>query len=422
MHGDQLRATPAVTVDARTTDPDPPLIRGLGRWDLLALVINGVVGAGIFGLPAKVQALLGAVGLWAIVLCAAMIALVVLCFAELASRYDQTGGPYVYAGAAFGPFVGVATGWVLWFARITGCCAICNLLLDYLGYFDSAWSQGLGRVATAGAIIGGLSVIHYLGVRLTALFGNVFTIGKLLPLLVFIGFGLAHIDIAQFQRAAIVVSNQHVAEAVLFLSFAFVGWESAVVTAGETQNPKSHLPFALIAGIAVVAALYLLIQFVCIGTLPGLADSTRPLVDAALRFLGRPGAALIAGGAAVSMLGTLNGAMLTVSRLPYAMAAAGQLPALLARTHRRFRTPHVAVVSTGVLVLALTLSGRFVYLLKLSTISRLLVFAVSCVALLQLRRRPDAPPARFVLRAGVAISLAALALIAWLLASSIGQL
>jgi len=420
MHGEQLPATPVVTLATRVTDPGPPLIRGLGRWDLLALVINGVVGAGIFGLPAKVQALLGAVGLWAIVLCAAMIALVVLCFAELASRYDRTGGPYVYAGAAFGPLVGAATGWVLWFARVTGCCAICNLLLDYLGYFDSGWSQGLGRVATAAAIIGGLSVIHYLGVRLTALVGNVFTIGKLLPLLIFIGFGLVQVDFAQFQRASVVVSNQHFAEAVLFLSFAFVGWESVVVTAGETQNPRSHLPFALIAGIAVVAVLYLLIQIVCIGTLPGLTDSSRPLVDAALRFLGSPGAALIAGGAAVAMLGTLNGAMLTVSRLPYAMAVAGQLPALFARTHRRFRTPHVAVLLTGVLVLALTLSGQFVYLLKLSTISRLIVFAVTCMALPQLRRRSDAPPARFVLRGGVAISLAALALIAWLLASSMG--
>jgi len=147
MHGEQLPATPAVTVGANATDdPGPPLIRGLGRWDLLALVINGVVDAGIFGLPAKVQSLLGVFGLWAIVLCAAMIVLVVLCFAELASRYDQTGGPYVYAGAAFGPVMGAATGWVLWLARVTGCCAICSLLLDYLGYFDSQRDDTHGRL------------------------------------------------------------------------------------------------------------------------------------------------------------------------------------------------------------------------------------------------------------------------------------
>ncbi len=158
-------------------------------------------------------------------------------------RCDQTGAPYVYAGATFGSLAGAATGWVLWFARVTGCCAICNLLLDYLGYFDSGWSQGLGRMATAVAIIGGLSLIHYLGVRLTALFGNVFTIGKLLPLLVFIGFGLAHIDIAQFPCAAIVVSNQHFAEAVLFLSFAFVdsSRRCAVTTTGSRPSSSAKL-------------------------------------------------------------------------------------------------------------------------------------------------------------------------------------
>lgn len=137
---------------------DRGLLRALGRWDLLALVINGIVGAGIFGLPAKVQSLLGVYGIWAILVCAAIMALVILCFAEVASRFAQTGGPFVYASVAFGPFIGFLTGWVLWVARVTGACAICNLLLQYLAYVDPGWNQGIGRIVTASAIIGMLTV------------------------------------------------------------------------------------------------------------------------------------------------------------------------------------------------------------------------------------------------------------------------
>ncbi len=409
-------------------DPDPQavathqteplsLLRALGRWDLLALVINGIVGAGIFGLPAKVDALLGVYGLGAIVVCAAISGLVILCFAEVSSRFTQTGGPFVYAGAAFGPLLGFLTGWVLWIARVTGCCAICALLLQYLAYLNPAMNEGAGRVATATAIIGGLTVIHVLGIRRAATFGNLVTLAKLAPLLLFVGIGMFHIDWSRLQHGATPL-NANFAEAVLLLAFAFVGWESVVVAAGETADPRRDLPRALIVGIAVVAVLYVLIQLVCIGNLPQLAASQRPLVDAAGRFLGPAGALLITLGAAVSMLGTLNGSMITISRLPYAMAAAGQLPRVLAVIHPRYRTPHVAVVLSGLLVLGLTLSGQFVYLLTVSTVARLLVFAVTCVALPILRRNPDLPAARFTLPGGVAIPAAALGLIAWLLASS----
>jgi basic amino acid/polyamine antiporter, APA family len=409
-------------------DPDPPslatpsaegptLLRALGRWDLLALVINGILGAGIFGLPAKVHALLGVYGLAAILVCAAIIALVILCFAEVSSRFTQTGGPFVYAGAAFGPLLGFLTGWMLWIARVTGCCAICALLLQYLAYIGPAMNQGAGRVATATAIVGGLIVIHVQGIRRAAFFGNIVTIAKLAPLLLFVGIGLLHVDWSRFQHSTAPL-NSKFAEAVLLLTFAFVGWESVVVAAGETLDPRRDLPRALITGLASVALLYGSIQLVCIGTLPQLATSQRPLVDAASQFLGPAGALLITLGAAVSMLGTLNGSMITISRLPYAMAAAGQLPRALAVIHPRFRTPYIAVIVSGLLVLALTLSGQFVYLLTVSTVARLLVFAVTCLALPILRRRPELPAARFVLPGGLLIPAGALALIAWLLASS----
>jgi amino acid transporter len=417
-------ATSAATPPHRVAPPVAPrapeeagLVRALGRWDLLALVINGIIGAGIFGLPAKVQALLGVYGLAAIVVCAAIIGLVILCFAEVASRFTETGGPFIYAGVAFGPLSGFLTGWVLWIARVTGCCAICSLLLQYLADLGPAMNQGPGRIATATVIIGGLTVIHVQGIQRTASLGNVLTVAKILPLLLFVAVGLFHLDGTRLRPAGPPL-NEHFAEAVLLLGFAFVGWESVVVAAGETQDPRRHLPWALIIGLVLVAVLYGLIQLVCIGTLPQLASSQRPLVDAGRTFLGPAGTLLITLGAAVSMLGTLNGSMITVSRLPYAMAVAGQLPRALAAIHARYRTPHVAVVFSALLVLGLTLSGQFVYLLTLSTVSRLLVFGITCAASIALRRSSGVPSANFLLPGGPVIPLAALMSIGWLLASS----
>jgi APA family basic amino acid/polyamine antiporter len=393
------------------------LLRAIGRWDLFALVINGIVGAGIFGLPAKVHALLGVNGLWAIIACALIIGLVVLCFAEVASRFTQTGGPFVYAGTAFGPLTGFLTGWILLAARLTGCCAICSLLLEYAAYFVPGLNQGAGRVLGTLIIVGTLTLVHVLGIKRAVLFGNIVTIGKLLPLLVFVALGLSHMDLARFSQAA-TPANSHFAQAVLILGFAFVGWESAVVTAGETRDPQRDLPFALIAGLSAVAILYLLIQMVCIGTVPQLSTSERPIVDAAATFLGPVGAILITVAAMISMVGTLNGTMLTISRLPYAMALAGQLPRTLGAVHPRYRTPHVAVVLSGILVLALTLSSSFVYLLTVSTISRLMVFAVTCASLPKLRKMASVPAARFNLPGGWIVPCLALAMIAWLLAST----
>jgi len=376
-----------------------------------------MVGAGIFGVPARVHALVGVYGLVAIGACAAMIGVVILCFAEVASRFAETGGPFVYTGAAFGPLTGFLTGWLLWVARVTGCCAICNLLLQYIAYIHPDLNLGIGRTLTASAIIGTLTVVHFLGVKRAALFGNVVTVMKLTPLIIFVGIGLFHLDPHRFVPVAAPV-NANFAEAVLWLSFAFVGWESVVVSAGETRSPQRDLPLALIAGLGLVALLYLLIQAVCIGTLPELASSGRPIVEACRTFLGPYGALLITLGAAVSMVGTLNGSMLTISRLPYAMAAAGQLPRVLAAIHPRYRTPHVAIVFSAALVLGLTLSSQFVYLLTVSTISRLLVFAATCVSMPRLRQIPGVPAARFVLPGGLIIPGVALALISWLIAST----
>src|SRR6185312_8226245 len=115
--------------------PDADLVRGIRRWDLVAITINGIIGAGIFGLPSKVFALIGSYSLIAFVACAAVVTLFILCFAEVGSRFDETGGPYLYAREAFGPTVAFEIGWLIWLARLTAFAANCNLLVAYFGYF-----------------------------------------------------------------------------------------------------------------------------------------------------------------------------------------------------------------------------------------------------------------------------------------------
>ena len=404
-----------MSAPARVTEPG--LLRVVGRWDMVALVINGIVGAGIFGLPQKVHALLGAWGLLAIVACAILMGFIVACFAEVSSRFTETGGPYMYASEAFGPFTAFVVGWLLWLARVTGLCAITGVLAEYLSFLVPAVNAGMPRAILITLVIGGLAILHIRGARGATRFGSIITIAKLAPLLVFVALGLPHIDAVQF-NFAVQPSRQNFSSAVLLLGFAFVGWETAIVAAGEMRDPRKDAPFSLGVGLAGVAALYVAIQAVCVGTLPALAQSTRPLADAAKLFMGPAGATIIVIGAAISMLGTINGGVFAISRIPFAMAEAKQLPRALGALHPEFRTPVLSIVVSCAVVLLLTLTRGHIYLLTISTITRLFAFAVTIAALPVFRRRPTMSPALFMLPGGMTVPIIALGLIVWLLSGT----
>jgi basic amino acid/polyamine antiporter, APA family len=385
---------------------------------MVALCINAVVGAGIFGLPSRVHDLLGPYALLAYVGCAVLVLLVVLCFAEVGSRFEQTGGPYLYARAAFGPAVGFQVGWLVWLTRVTAFAALCNLLIDYLAHFAPWLASTGGRVLVATIATVGIAWVNIRGVRTAAIVANVFTIGKLVPLLLFVAVGLFFVEPSSYVPQSTPTAAEFSAT-MLLLVFAFTGFETATVPAGEVRDPRRTLPFAILASMAVIVPLYLLIQVVAIGTLPELATSTTPLADAAGRFAGSLGAAVIVVGAAISITGTLNGLVLAAPRLLYGMAEQRQLPALFARTHSRFRTPWLAIVLTAACMLALTLSGSFLAAVAMSTITRLLAYAATCVALPVLRRREGRDgiaPAMFRVPGGAWVVGTALLVIAWLLA------
>lgn len=393
------------------------LVRGIRRWDIVAVAINGIIGAGIFGLPSKVYASIGSYSLIAFIVCGLVVTLIILCFAEVSSRFTQTGGPYLYAREAFGPAIGFEVGWLMWLARLTAFAANCNLLIDYLGYFWPGATAAYWREAIIVAVVLLLTAVNIRGVRNAALVSNAFTIGKLIPIVFFIAVGFFFINAENYSFAERPGYGAF-STSVLMLIYAFTGFEMAVIPAGEVRDPRRNLPLAILTAIAVVATLYICVQVVCIGTLPGLAASQRPLADASTNFLGRAGGAIISAGVIVSIFGNLNVLILAGSRLPFAMAEGRELPRIVSATHSRFRTPYVAIAITTAVMLALTLWSTFTKQLTLSAIARLLSYGVTCAALPALRRRGEAHPAIFKAPAGLAVSVSALALAAWLLSNS----
>ena len=393
---------------------DSGLVRSIRKWDLVAVTLNAVIGAGIFGLPSRVYALAGSYSLPLFLLCAVFAGMIVVCFAEVGSRFTETGGPYLYTREAFGSIAGFAVGWLVWIARLTAFAANSSIMLSYLALFWPVINGGPARAGVVCALTATLALINLCGVRDVAVTTNVLTFCKLAPLTILILAGLFYMNPHSFSfgpvPAAPALSN-----AMMLLVYAYTGFEMAVIPGGEIVNVRRNLPAAILIGMGVVAVFYILIQIVCIGTLPGLSVSERPLADAASRFLGPAGGALLSAGAAVSILGNLNVVLLSASRVPFAMAERGELPRILGVVNERFRTPHIAILLTAVIMAALTLSGTFLYAITVSTISRLVIYAATCAAVPVLRRRAGVPAASFRVPGGMIVWTGVLALTAWLL-------
>jgi amino acid transporter len=383
----------------------------------VALVINSVIGAGIFGLPSQVYALAGTFSLAAYAVGALAIGLIVLCFAEVGSRFGATGGPYLYTRVAFGPLIGFQVGWLMWIARITGFASLANLFVSYLALFVPGASGGVPRAIIIALMVAILSVINIVGVRASATVTNVLTAGKLIPLFLLVATGLLFIDPQRYSFAAAPAYGSF-SKATLLLVFAYMGFEGAVIPSGEMRDPQRHLPFSLVVGMALVAVLYIGVQVVCIGTVPELARSERPLSEAALQIVGPAGAVLMAAAALVSIGGILNAIVFATSRVLFAMADNGELPRVLSQTHARFRTPAVAIIVTAAGAGVVAEFSTFISALTISTIVRLVAYIATCVALPALRRRSDVPAPAFRTPAGWLVSAGAIALGIWLLSNT----
>ena len=377
----------------------PQLVRAVGLFGLTAIAVNGVIGSGMFVMPATVAALLGRGSPTAYVVAAAAAILIALSFAEAGSYYDRAGGPYIYAREAFGDFIGFEVGWMFLFARVAGAAAVTNAFAAYVAFFQPALGQPLPRALVISIAIAAIGALNYVGIQFGAIFLNIFTVAKLLPLFGFVAIGLFFVNWHTLLPPPAPAFGP-LREASLVLLFALGGFEFASVPTEEVIESRRYLPFALIAGLTFSAVVYILVQIVCVGTLPGLAHDSAPVADAAAQFMGHSGAVLMAVGALLSSAGTDSAILLVGPRMLYALAQGGQLPKIFGRVHPRFRTPSVAVVLFTAATIVLAVSGTFAALAALNAIARLLYSITTCAAVPILRRRYPADQRRFTLPGG----------------------
>jgi amino acid transporter len=366
--------------------PAPTLRRALGRWDLAAIGINQTIGGAVFLMPSQIAAVVGAWSPIAVLGGALVTMVVAVSMAEVGSRFDATGGPYLYARTAFGRFTAFEVGWMQWFARVSSHASVANGLALALGYYWAGAAEGAGRAAVITGITVVLAAINVRGVRQGSRTVNVLTVAKLAPLGLFILAGVFFISPSRF-TALPPVTLEQASTAALLTIFLFGGYEVLTVPAGESTDPRRQVPFALVTTVVVVGAVTMLAQLVAVGTLENLAASTTPLADAAAVMFGSPGALVLGLGAIASMSGNLAGQILTGSRMIYALAEQGDLPRVLGRIHPRYRTPVPAILFTAGVALTLALSGTFAWLAIASSLARLVVYGASCGAAVALRRR-----------------------------------
>jgi amino acid transporter len=398
----------------------PGFLRAVSRWEVVALSVNSVIGSGVYlVLPVAAAQLLGAASVWAILAGGFAVLLIVLCFAEASSLFDRPGGAYVYAREAFGEFAGFEVGWMTWVARVAAVASLSVFFSRVLGYVWDGANHGIGQALTVVAELAVLTWLNVRGVKTGARTTVFLTVGKTLPLLVLV---LAGVFAISWNRVFPVPGPDpgKLPQAALLVLFAYAGFESTPGPAGEYRNPRRDLPFALIVQLAIVTGLYTLVQLVAIGTVPDLGVSKTPLADAGRILMGTAGALLLTIGAAVSVLGTNNGSILTGPRYLYVLAESGRLPRVFSKIHPRYHTPYVAILTQSGVAFALIATDAVLHAINptafgvaedlalISVIARLATYIGTCLAVPVLRRKLPATPRTVRLPGGPAIPIAAL--------------
>ena len=397
------------------TSPQTGLVRAIGRWSLAALAVNSIIGSGIFGLPATVAGLLGRRSVLAVLIAGAAMGVIMACFAEVASQFSEAGGPYLYARTAFGQLTGILVGWMLYLSQTAAPAASANLFVIYLAEFWPAAKEPWPRFVILTLLVGVLAAINARGARQGTAVSNVFTVAKILPLLMVVlaGAAVTMIHPAPWGAAGPMPASAWM-KAMGLLIFAYGGFESALAPMSEAKNPGRDAAFALFVALVVCTVIYALVQWVVVGVLGPGATTDRPLAEVARITMGNRGAALVAIGALVSVCGLLSAKLLGMPRITFALAKGGDLPQLFAAVSPRFHTPWFSILFYAAAVWGLAMVGSFAWNVTLSVVARLFYYAVICGALIALRRkqplaagfRLPGGPVLAVLGIGIAVALA----------------
>lgn len=400
--------------------PDSLLRREIGRIGVATIAMNGVIGSGIFALPAVAIAQAGYFSPWAFILCGVLIISVALALARAAGFFDITGGPVVYTTHAFGRYVGFQTGLLIYVSRVAAIAASATLIVSYAAELWSPLAAGVPRIAAIAGYIFLATILNVAGVRAGMIALYLISILKLLPLLLLMLVGLPSVEWGAVAGAEFVGLGT-LGETMLVLMYAFIGFEFSLINAGETRDARAAIPRTLVSTVAAIALFYTLIQLVAVSVGPDLGGSETPLVELARRLMGPFGAVVLGLGVVFSVGGGSLTSFVTAPRLTFALARDGSLPAWFAQVSARSGAPVNSIVFCGLLCFALAVGQGFVWLVTLSTFIRLLVYALCIASLPRIERTIPAQSGQFALPGGLAIPALGFLLTLWLISHSTAQ-
>ena len=366
------------------------LTKGIGSIGAALLVLNGLIGAGIFALPAKMAAELGAFSPYIFLIFGALMLAIVWCFGQLAALYQETGGPVVYARKGFGDAAAFQTGFVYYLARATAIAANMHVLLLYAGYIWPEINTGSGKSFAIVVLTTALILVNIVGLKAAMRSLDTISVLKLLPFVALIIAGYWQLDFSTAltsSAAPVIPAFDTISAGALLTLYAFIGFETVVVTSGETNSPKKTIPRALMLTVSGIAIFYFCVQWLYWQTVGPEKPDSAPLIALANMIFGETGALVMTLTAVVSVAGNLLANMISTSRLTYSMAqqslVPGKLGDILGRVHNKFATPYLSILVLGLFAGAMALSGSFVWLAISSVLARLVVYAMCVVVLMK---------------------------------------
>jgi APA family basic amino acid/polyamine antiporter len=380
----------------------------MGLLQATAMVVGIIIGASIFVQPSEVSRHVSSIpGIFAVWLVAGLMTLTgALVCAELAAIFPQTGGVYIYLKETVSPATAFLWGWAMFWSAHSGIvAAIAMVFARYAGYFVKLNDSEIRAVAITAVLV--LSGVNYLGVLFGGTVQTVLAVAKVIAIVIIL---VAFLVMAPPQAASASATNLNPGVGGFLLAvsaglFAFGGWHMVTYASEETRNPQQTIPKALVIGTLTVTACYLGLNAAYLHVLPleQVLNSTRVAADAASVLAGPAGAAAVSVLVLVSSFGALNGVILAGPRVYYALAQDGLAPRALGAVHKRFQTPHIAILAQAAWSCVLVATGTYRSLFTRVVYTEWLFFALMTFGLLRLKKRISLAPALFLLACALVV-------------------
>lgn len=390
-----------------------------GLWSIVLLGINSIIGTGIFLLPNRAYALMGPSSLLILLFDAFLAGCLALCFAEVAGFFSRNGGPYLYAKAAFGDFVGYEVGVLKLVVTIIAWAAMAVGFATALGAAFSFFAGDTMKNLIAAVLIGGLTIMNIAGVKISKILNNLMTISKLVPLCVFIAVGLFFVNGSNFTPFVPThMADGAFANAAITMFFAYTGFEAIAVAAEDFKDPKKDLPRGIILTMIIVTIIYMLVVGISIGILgPDLAVDKAPIQTAFGRAVGPVGAYFILLGTLFSMGGINLAESFIAPRACTSLAEDGMLPAFLNR-RTSWGTPWASSVVVAILSILLAWSGSFTTLAAISAVSRFTQYLPTVLSVIVFRRKWKDRERTYKIPGGIFVPVVAFLTSLWMLSNA----